>query len=243
MVTLLVRNRQVGVDLPPELKGKDIVRTRGLWNLEAEKDDGRAPFFANAAALHKDDEGDFVWKVEELKIDDLARAFDPVFRVRKVRVKLGSRQLRFMQVFSYRQLEDLGTLDPKTDLLAENLPDGVKDGDTVFLSRKRWLLRPGQIVKVDLQHGRLPEGFYVPAQSVIADGDGHHVYVVKEETSGEGTATRVDVRLGANIGAFQAIEPVNEGTFADGAKLIVDGVHYLHDGDPVNAFQEVEATL
>ena len=39
------------------------------------------------------------------------------------------------------------------------------------------------------------------------------------------------------------IDAVNEGELNSGAKLILDGAHYLRDGDSVNAFEEIEVAL
>ncbi|MGI9304308.1 MAG: HlyD family efflux transporter periplasmic adaptor subunit [Gammaproteobacteria bacterium] len=243
MITLLVRTRQIEIGLPPELEGKHFHRTPGIWNLESELDNGAAPFFTNIETLRKDDGGYFVWKVEGLAIADLEHDFDPVFRVKKVRVTPGSRRFRYLEVFTYQELADLGGLDPRTDLLAGELPPDVKDGDSVFFSRKRWLLRPGQLVNVDLHHGRMPAGFYVPAESIVNDGTDHFVYAVEEQANGEEQAVRIDVRPGANVGTFQAIEPVADDGLAQGMKLIVGGVHYLRDGDAINASNEVEYAL
>ena len=52
----------------------------------------------------------------------------------------------------------------------------------------------------------------------------------------------VTVEPGASFGSLQAIEGVNEGEIAEGTKIIVDGVHFLRDGDRINAFDEVEPT-
>lgn len=243
MVTLLVRNRQVDVNPPPELEVKQFVRTRNLWNLEAQSDDGKTPFFTNEETLHQDTEGFFVWKAEGLTIADLARDFTPVFRVKKVRVTPSDQYLQFLEIFTYRELTDLGGLNPKTDLLAGSLPNDVKDGDTVFLSRQQWQLRPGQLARVDLRQGQIPEGFYVPVQSVVEDATGHYVYVVQDEANGEQRATKVSVRLGPSFGPFQAIEATADGQLATGMKLIVDGTHYVQDGELINAFKNVEVTL
>ncbi|MDJ0740536.1 MAG: HlyD family efflux transporter periplasmic adaptor subunit [Gammaproteobacteria bacterium] len=243
VVTLLVRNRQVEVGLPSSLEGKNFHRTPDLWSLESERGEGDAPFFTNSETLQQDDQGYFVWRVEGLTVADLGHDFDPVFRVRKIRVTPGERLLRYLQVFTYRELADLGDLNPRTDLLAGRLPAHVEDGDTVFLSRKRWLLRPGQLVNVDLQHGRLPAGFYVPAEAVTRDDEGHHVYLVGQQENGEQRATRVPVRVGASAGTLQAIEPAGSASLDKGMKLIVEGVHYLRDGDAINAFSETEQTL
>lgn len=240
MITLLVRNRQIEVEPPAKPAAGDLFRTDGLWNLEAEYNNGSGPYFVNEEALHRDEQGHFVWKAEGLSIADLGRAYDPVFKVRKVRVQPGNRRLRFLQVFTYREVAGLGGLDPKTDLLTGRLPTAVAAGDSVFLSRKRWLLRPGQLVRVDLQQGRMPAGFYVPAQAVIRNGDGHHVFLVEEQPNGEEQAAQVAVRLGPAFGAAQAVAPQEAGALDRGRRLIIDGAHYLRDGDRVNAAFEKE---
>ncbi|MGI9332000.1 MAG: HlyD family secretion protein, partial [Gammaproteobacteria bacterium] len=239
MVTLMVRNRQTEVGLSPALEGKDFHRTDTLWSLESEFDSGKAPFFTNEETLHRDQDGYFVWKAEELTIADLETDFNPAFRVSKVRVEPTERRMRFMQILTYRELSHIGDLDPKLCLLAGKLPDGVEHGDTVVLNRNQWRLRPGQLVQVDLHHGRMQEAFYVPVRAVMKQGSGHHVFVVNDEQNSEEHAAKVEVRPGATVGDYQAIEPIGQAQLKVGTKLIVDGAHYLRDGDFINAFDEV----
>ncbi len=243
MVTLLLRNRQDEVDLPADLADQGMHRTRNIWNLESEKLDGRPPYFLDDEALQQENGQYFVWKVEGLKIADLDSSFDPVFTVRKVNVRLGARRMGFLDSFRYQEIADLGGLDPEKDLVAGKLPPGVKDGDQVYLSRPRWLLRPGTLVRVDMQSGQTPVGLYVPAQAIVKDGENHYVFAVREQPNGEEQAAKVAVKVGASIGVFQGIEPVNDGDLAEGMKLIVDGAHYLRDGEAVNAFFEDERSL
>ena len=243
MITLLVRNRQVEAEPPAEMAATDLYHTDGLWNIEAEHDNGSGPYFINEEALHSDEQGHFVWKAKGLSISDLDRAYDPVFKVQKVRVRPGNRRLRYLQVFTYREVAGLGGLDPKTDLLTGRLPTKVTAGDSVFLSRKRWMLRPGQLVRVDLQQGRMPKGFYVPAQAVIKEGEGHHVFVVDEQPNGEQRAVQIAVRLGPAFGTAQSVEPLEAEALDEGRRLIIDGAHFLRDGDRVNAAFEKEDQL
>ncbi|MFY2824161.1 efflux RND transporter periplasmic adaptor subunit [Ruegeria sp. MALMAid1280] len=240
MVTLLVRNRRVETKPTDKLADDSYTIVDALWNLESESGDGTSPFFINQEALHQDDEGYFVWRAQGLSIPDLDRPYDPVFKVQKVRLNPSDRQMRFLQVFTYRELADLGQLDPNRDLLTGQLPSNVKDGDTVFFSRKRWQLRPGQLVRVDLRQGRMPAGYYVPAQAVVKSGDAHHVFVVEEQSNGEEQATKVAVELGAAFGATQAISSDREGALREGLRLITEGAHFLRDGDRVNAAFEQE---
>ncbi|MDJ0943690.1 MAG: HlyD family efflux transporter periplasmic adaptor subunit [Kiloniellales bacterium] len=243
MITLLVRNRQIEVDPPEQLGAADAYPTSDILPVDSEHDDGRPPYFVDELTLHKDEQGYFVWKVEGLTVADLKGSFNPLFKVTKHRVSPGTRRLPFLQTFTYRELTDIGELEPHLDLIASNLPAKVQDGDSVYLSRKRWLLRPGELVKVDLRSGQIPPGFYVPVQAIIKEGGDHHVFVVAEQANGEAQAKRVAVRAGDSIGTFQGIEPVTDGDLAEGMKLIVDGAHYLRDGEAVNAFLEVEQAL
>ena len=243
MITLLVRNREIEAGLPADLDDKGAYRTTGLWNLESEFDNDRPPYFIDVEALHQDAEGYFVWKAEGLSLANLDGEFDPLFTVKKVRVKPSNRRLQYLQIITVQELLDIGDLDPKADLITSQLPAAVQDGDSVFLSRKRWLLRPGELVKVDLRGGQIPAGFYVPAQAIIKEGSGYHVFVVSEQANGAAQAKKVDVRPGDTIGTFQGIAPATEGELTEGVKLIVDGAHYLRDGDAVNAFLEAEQAL
>ena len=128
----------------------------------------------------------------------------------------------------------------RADLLIGNTDGEVKDGDAVFLSRKHWLLRPGQLVHAELRHGRLDKGFYVPMDAIASDSTGHGVFVVHDADKGREKTARVPVTLGTAFGNLQSVKPDVDGALADGMKLIVDGAHYLRDGEAVNAFKEVE---
>ncbi len=243
MVTLLVRNRLVEVGIPEGLNPQEIIRTHALYNLEPEKADGQPPFFASEDTLYEDNDGFFVWKAEGVTINDLTGNINPVFTVRKVRVKPGKRYIRAFGLFSYRELVDVGTLNPETDLVVADAPSDLQEGQSVVWVRKNWLLRPGQVVGVDLQQGRLNTGFYVPVLAVMKEGAGHHVFAVDSVDETQQRAVRVAVKTGQNIGTLVEIIPEQADGLSDGMKVVVDGAAYLRDGDPVNAFVEVEVKL
>lgn len=235
MVTLLIRNREQQANMPKDADLKDALQVRSLWNIESRHDNGQAPYFTNVDTLHKDEEGHFVWKAEGLKVKDLEGEFNPVFKVKKVRVIPGDDYQRYVHIFTYRELKGLGDLNPATDLLAGKLPDHIKDGDTLVLTRKQWLMRPGQLVKVDLQRGPMPKGFYIPANAVLKNEDGHHVFVVKDQQAGRQSAQRVMVNPGPSLGTFQSVSPVQDGSLSDGTRIVVDGASYLHNDAPIAA--------
>ena len=242
MVTLLVRNHRIEVGVPDELKAKNFHRTEDIMRLDEERTGGEPTYYANQRSINKDDQGFFLWKVEGLKASDLFGQFNPIFTVKKVRVTLGESIIRLLQAYTFRELEQFGDIDPNEDLVTGEMPEGVENGDTVFLSRKRWLVRPGELVHVDLSGGKGTEGFYVPTHAIIEDGNGEFIYVVKKEGSEEEYAKRVGVDVDEGLGNFRRIKPVSGGVLNEGMKLIVEGAHYLVDGDLINAFDEVEVS-
>jgi hypothetical protein len=140
-------------------------------------------------------------------------------------------------------MEDIGDLDPARDLITGPLSGDVQEGDTIVLSRKRWLLRPGQIVRADFQLGLMNAGYYVPVQAVIREGGGFHVFKVEGKAEARQQAVRVAVATGQTIGTQIEIKPDQPEALPDGARIVVDGAAYLRDGDPINAFIEVENKL
>lgn len=243
-VTILVRNRQVEVGLPDEEQSEQVIRTTDLYNLESENADGAAPFYTDAKTIHTDEEGrTFVWKVDDRTVEDLKGDFDPVFTVSKVYVELGDKTLPILQLYTGRELTDLGGLDPNKDLVTGQLPETTKDGDKVFLSRREWMLRPGQLVHVELKGEPIRAGFYVPRPAILRSDGKNFVFVAENAESGAETAKRVEVQVGESIGDYRRIEAIGDETLQPGTKLILDGAHYLREGDTVNAFEEVEVAL
>jgi hypothetical protein len=243
-ITILVRNRRVEVGLPEEYQGQDLPRTTDLFALETENADGKPPFLAEERSIHTDADGNaFLWQAVGLTAGDLRGDFNPVFPVRKVPVTVGEKVLPVLQVYRYRELTDYGGLDPLNDVVTADLREGVNDGDVVFLARKEWFLRPGQLVQVQLQ-GQAPKpGFYVPRPAILLASGKHYVFVVDEASGGEEQAKRVEVQVGDLIGNFRRVEPLGGSELGSGTKVILDGAHYLRDGDRINAFDEIEVSL
>ena len=125
-------------------------------------------------------------------------------------------------------------------MILGGVTDDVTDGSQVLLSRERWALRPGEVVRVGLAGEETPAGFYVPARAIQSDGSGHYLMIANPSGAAH-QASRVDVNVGETIGRIQRIEPVDEGRLQDGALVIVEGAHYVVEGDDVRPVDEVAA--
>ena len=69
------------------------------------------------------------------------------------------------------------------------------------------------------------------------------MFVADEAGSGQEQAKRIEVEVSDLIGDYRRIEPIKDGELAVGARIILDGTHYLREGDRINAFEEIEVSL
>ena len=243
LITLLVRNRRIEIGVPEELKGQEVARCRNLWKLDKPEVGGSGNYYAEVNAIQQDDDGGhFVWKVENLTVKQLYGDFDPVLTVSKVRVELGEGRVPVLQVFTFRELKDLGGLDPSQDVIASKVSGDVQDGGKVVLVRDRWTLRPGDVVRVDLKGEESREGYYVPEDAIQSDGRQNYVAVAKDSEGGAQQVEFVPIAVGETVGQLQRIEAIGNGDLQEGTKVIVAGAHYVTKGESVRAVDEVQAT-
>jgi multidrug efflux pump subunit AcrA (membrane-fusion protein) len=234
LVTLLVRNRRITVGVPDELREKKVATCRNLWKLDQPQVGSDDNYYAEVDAIQKDDAGHFVWKVENLTQQQLYEDFDPVLTVKKVRVTPGEGRVPILQVFTFRELIEIGELDPATDVIVGDITGQVEDGGNIVLVRERWQLRPGDIVRVGLKGEETAEGYYVPSDAIQFDGQNHYVCVAQASGSAHQTV-RVTIEPGQTVGKLQRID----GALEAGLKVIVEGAHYLQVGEKVNPIEEM----
>jgi multidrug efflux pump subunit AcrA (membrane-fusion protein) len=239
LITLLVRNQKMVTGIPDELKDSDVATTQKLWTLIPEKVGVPGNYFIEVNALHQDDEGFFVWKVDNLTAEQLYETYDPVLQVSKARVKPGDGRLPALQVFTFRELVDYGDLDPDTDVIVGDLNGEIQDGKVVVI-QQRWQLRPGDLAEVSLRGEGRPAGFYVPRMAILNDGEGDYLFKV---SAGSDTAKRVNVRALETAGQTQRVEAISDDPFEPNERVIVGGAHYVMDGQQVSLVQELESQL
>jgi hypothetical protein len=130
------------------------------------------------------------------------------------------------------------TLNPKQDYLVGEIYKGKSwNGHSVLFDHDDWILRPGELVKVDLNTRAADLGLYVPVRAIRHESGQTFVFTVVDE--GNLTRTqKVEVRLVSGESAQQSgqqllqIQPLVE-TSLDGQQIIVGGVHYIQDGEIV----------
>jgi len=205
---------------------KDMVTTQRL-----DVADPKSPLLVNIKALYKDGKGHYVWKVENLRFNQVNEETTPVLTIKRVRVKLGKHRLALLGHF-FQEVVSTDAIRMRKDLLAVGVPDGVKDGGKVFLTREQWLLRPGDVAGV-LLGGRGPgKGFYIPMRAIISRGqEKGEVCVVQN-----GKVKKVAVKMGPGLGDLFRIEAADaegKALLKEGAQIISKDIHFLVGGEAV----------
>ncbi|MDA8745123.1 HlyD family efflux transporter periplasmic adaptor subunit [Rubripirellula amarantea] len=253
-LTLLLFNRKLS-----DSAGVQAATTSDVWRLDLKFLPGaeNGGLFAEESSILYDSEGAYLWQITNTTIQGHSPA-DHVVEVRKLRVEPSPLKVPYLgrTVFQEVKVND-PEFDASRDLVVGKLrvADGTPEqwnGKTVFLdAANSWMLRPGDIVKVDLSATDSVEGYYVPMDAISRQADGASVFVVRE-SGGQTIAARVPVK-GVNKGqtatpsSLQLIELSEDAEQSDnsleGARLITAGVHYLIDGEPINVIAPSETAL
>jgi len=246
-VKLLVRNQQIQREVPDHVDGRLIARTSELFPLTLGSFlDGKSDqLIVEKNAIHHDSQGAYVWRVLNRKINQPSHDQGPLLHVAKMRVIPESVEIPFLGNWKFVpvSIPTSEQFDPQNDLVVGKMvvPDSDADaweGDTMLLDRIGWLLRPGDLVQVQLDSSPNEPGYYVPLKAIRSDAHGTYLFVVDD---GDVTllASRVNVLLDQAGSAFQdsgalvRVEPIDGHVLSEGRKLIIDGAHYLKDGDKI----------
>ncbi len=140
----------------------------------------------------------------------------------KVEVRLGDQYKTVIQ-WNFRSVVEGGDLKEGDFLI---LAPALEYLEGVAFGRPQWLLRPGDLVPVQLSLSGAPVGFYVPTNAVILADSGPAVVVVEAGVARE--------RAVSVHGAFEEWRRIEGEGIGEGSQVIVGGVHYVSDGQPVS---------
>ena len=243
-ITLLIRNQQVPAIVPGDVDTNSLARTRDIWACIRGIIDDSNDYYVEQNAIHRDDRGEYLWKIVE-PAGNSARSRGPLLTVKKVRVTASEQRASFLGLWTFRNvaIDDSEAFDIDRDRVIGKLalPDGATEltGDTVLFEREQWQFRPGDLVRIDLNEGRMHRGVYAPIDAISEDSGKHFVFVV--EGSGASSKVRkVEVSIFDGPNTHKRIEPI-DGSSLSGQQIVLGGVHYLVEGEPVNIASEVES--
>ena len=239
-VSIITRNQQYYGDLP---QGDPLLRYPRISDYmhlqQVIKGEENSPFFVEEnRALRKDRDGYYVWAAPDKDLSDRIDSEKPLITLRKFRVIPGERQMNFQGLYLMRELADVGELTLGT-MIAMDVPYNFKDGNKVLVARKRWRLRPGQLIQVFLDVEIPKTGLYLPMNSIkpIDDKTGEIFVAV------DGKAKNVKVKILDNVGELfrlEAFNPDDANMVTAGSQIITDHIHFLQHDEPVRIIKIVE---
>lgn len=246
-LTLLLLNRKIERKMP-EGVGSDVARTSDLWRMDFDflPDAPEGTYYVEKKSIRQDAQGHFLWKCLNVKVDE---QIPRLISVGKMRVVPGELSVPFLGnwIFQTIRVPTGEDFNPKEDLFAGELkvaagePDQWDGSQVIVDMGGNWMLRPGDLVTVDLSTTTDSPGFYLPMEAIYEDSGKTYCFVATE-TGNKSVANQLELNVDPSgdvgIGTVRLVEPVEASSaFREGAKVIVSGVHFLQDGEEVRIEQ------
>ena len=242
--TILVANKR-SVDARAALPDNSMMATTDqTWRFNFQFFGGAeaGKHYAPIDAIHSDAEGKFVWRVTNVTVHDPLPE-DRTLQVEKMRVNTVGSNLSFLGNWVLREVEFLDTtFDPESGLIAGKLQaaDGEPDdwvGSEILIEegKGQWLLRPGDLVQVDLGKTNPTAGMFVPMDA-IAQKDGKHTLFLVDDSSARTVVRQTEVNIAntdRHLSSLIQIEAVDPNISLVGKRYVTKGTHYLRDQQPV----------
>lgn len=217
-------------------------------------------------AIHHINGKDYVWKITNRTAGEPSQVTDRTLTVNRLAVKTVSEVIPFLGKWKFVavEFEDPAEIDVDRDLITgrlyfqtkielsdnegtANLPS-LKDwtGNQVLIDDWQWQLRAGDVVQVKLLAEDSTEGFYVPMKAVRRENEQSFVHVVKT-VEDDLIVRRVPIKVGKRSTASEKtlqllIEPVEPNSLNEGMQVVVQGTHFLRDGDRVRPVAATETS-
>jgi RND family efflux transporter MFP subunit len=229
-IDMIARNLRRHVDqLNPELSGLPIINEYLPIVREYQGEEG--PLFVPIDSILFEDDDAYVLRLPGVSFHSGGRRSAVGKHIpEKIGISLGDQYTTVVN-WNFRSIVAHGDLAEGDFLILNPLPgyiDGVAGG------RPQWLLRPRDLIPVRFDLSATTPGFYVPNHAIMLAGDSPMVFVVEN-----GIARARPVSLHESHGELRRIE--GEG-LAIGSEVIVGGVHYVSDGQPVIVAATVQSS-
>ncbi len=200
----------------------------------------------------------FVWKITNRRWGSPSPPGERLLSVTKVPVRITSDVIPYLGRWKFVAIEFTDPqveMDVEHDLItgALHLKPQVSDspsgsakknpsletwnGSQVMLDEQRWLLRSGDVVQISLTSNKPTDGYYVPMKAVREEQGLTFIHLI-DDTENEPIARRVvvDVADGESVvgeRVFLRIASTSREQLHEGMQVVIEGTHYLNDGDRV----------
>ena len=220
-IDLIVRNERRRVDqLNPEWKGLPVVQFLLPAVRQYQSEEG--PLHVPVDSVYRENGETYVLRLSGVAMNSGgSRSAVGKHIPEKIPVVLGNEYYTVIK-WNFRSLTESGDLREGDFLAIDPQPEHL---DGLVIGRPEWLFRPGDLVPVSFRRTSPPRGFYVPIKA-IGIADGAPVVFIAED----GIARAVPVTVHETHRELRQIEGAG---IQSGNQIIVGGVHYVSDGQPV----------
>ncbi|MCA8995694.1 MAG: HlyD family efflux transporter periplasmic adaptor subunit [Planctomycetaceae bacterium] len=262
LVRLLIRNEKILEGMPEEFDEETDVRTRSVWApFRHLSGAGRTRYYINEDSVYTAEDGShFLLRIKGAVRDPKSRAvpaLESEFDVERVPFTPGEDRMAFLNVAIMQAIEDPGEIDLQRDLFVGQLQDmqgkelkpqeanaRATNVEHVYFVRERWRFRPGDMVEIDLSDRARPRGFYVPMDAIVQetpdDRTGAIVIIEGDDSSASARKVPVTIFHEDTVGGFKRIEARDSASLNNGMSIVLQGAHYLVDGEKVRVSGRVE---
>ncbi len=246
-LTLLTRNSKTAPPVPEFLKDKPYCRSADIWRINFDFLPGalEKQMFAEIGSIHQDGNGDFfVFKVLNRKVGERATAENRVMQVSKVRVQVHDKKIPFLGNWTFQHIEPFPgeTLDPAIDMVVGEIKSSDSeevlsdfDGEFILLEKKSWMIRPGDLVQVDLSSESSLKGIYIPPKAIVEKNGKEYIFRTEDGLDQFSSVQQLEVTPVPNSKS-RYLTP----SLPHDVQIVVGGVHNLTDGETVRIVEVQE---
>lgn len=224
-IDLLARNARRRVhEFAPNTRGLPVVQNilPAIRRFHGEE----GALFVETHAIYRENGNAYVLRLPDANLDrGSRRSVVGRHTPEKVPVVLGHEYYRIVS-WTMQSLEQHGDLH-EGDILVLNPRSEHLSG--LAYGRPQWVLRPGDLVPVHFLSDKTPRGFYVPVDAITKFDDRHLIYVAEDNR-----AQAREITVHESYGELRRIEGAG---LANGVEVIVAGVHYVSDDQPIQIVQ------
>ena len=220
-IELITRNERLRIhQIDPKTKGLPVV-TDFLPVVRRYKGE-EGELFVHTNSVYREDGKFYVLRLPGVSFHPGARRSAAGKHVPdKVEVTLGDEYFTVIK-WNFRSLKISGDLREGDFLVIGPMKEHLAG---LAIGRAQWLFRPGDLVPVRFLLHATPRGLYVPVGAITMIDDKHVVFVVEENTARVKGVTVYET--------YQELRRIEGEDIGSGSRVIVDGVHYVSDGQPV----------
>ena len=220
-IDLIARNeRRLIHQIDPETKGLPVVMD---WLPVVRRYQGEeGPLFVHTDAVYREDGKSYVLRLPGVSFHPGARRSAVGKHVPdKVEIILGDEYITVIK-WNFRSLRASGDLREGDFLVISPKKEHL---DGLVIGRPQWLLRPGDLVPVRFLLHAIPRGLYMPVNAITMVDGKHVVFVVEDKKARKRQVTVHET--------FRELRRIKGEGIRPGTQVIVSGVHYVSDGQPV----------